>query len=48
MTGGVVDVKKEKEIKGLDNKQTIIKKKDQDLDHPHQLERHSGTGTPAY
>lgn len=43
-----LESKKEKEFLGLDAKQTLLKKKELDLDNPHQLERHSGTGMPAY
>ncbi len=38
-----LDTKKLKEAK-----QTLLKKKEADLDHPHQLDRHSGTGISAY
>mmetsp|Transcript_72312 Transcript_72312/g.84008 ORF Transcript_72312/g.84008 Transcript_72312/m.84008 type:complete len:285 (+) Transcript_72312:19-873(+) len=43
-----LDIKKQKEFQGLDAKQTLLKRKELDLDNPHQLERHSCTGIPAY
>lgn len=43
-----VSTKRAKELRNLDAKQTIQKRKESDLDHPHQLDRHSGTGVSAF
>ena len=40
--------KRSKELRGQDAHQTLQKRKESDLDHPHMLERHSGTGKQAY
>jgi hypothetical protein len=45
---GEIEPKREKGFQGLDARQTLLKRVEHDLDHPHELDRHSCTGYAAY